>query len=177
MIHYREGTAGYIMDTQVFTLPGDITVKEALTQLRKHSGHVLEYVYVLDRKNILIGYFTLHQLITAQNQCFVSSITRKILWKLHPNMRTKAIFTIPAWQTFTTLPVVDEKGVFLGAIQYNSLLRLEHEAVMPSFSKEVVNVGNALGELYWIGISAFTSGFVAAAMPKRPNSGILKREN
>ncbi|MDY6856053.1 MAG: CBS domain-containing protein [Thermodesulfobacteriota bacterium] len=175
MLRYREGTAGNIMDAQVFTVPDDITVKDALNKLREHSGKVLEYVYVLGRENALIGFFPLHQLTTSQHQCVTSSITRKIPWKLNPNMSRKAILTNPGWQTFNALPVVDENGVFLGAIGHISLRQLDNDVLMPPFSKEAAVAGSALAELYWISISAFTKGIAIAATPQRHTSMNFKR--
>ena len=175
MLRYREGTAGNIMDAQVFTVPADITVKDALNKLREHSGKVFEYVYVLGRENVLVGFFTLYQLITSQHQCLTSTITRKIPWKLNPNMSRKAILTNPGWQAFNALPVVDENGVFLGAIGHISMRRLDNDAHMPPFSKEAAGAGSALAELYWIGISAFTKGVTIAATSQRQTSRNLKR--
>ena len=175
MLRYREGTAGNIMDAQVFTVPDDITVKDALNKLREHPGKVFEYVYVLGRENVLIGFFTLHQLTTSQHQSLISSITRKIPWKLNPNMSRKAILTNPGWQTFNALPVVDENGVFLGAIGHISMRQLDNDVLMPSFSKETAGAGSALAELYWISISAFTKGVTIAATSQHQTSRNLER--
>ena len=175
MNRYREGTAGSLMDTQVFTLPEDIIVKDALNRLRKHSGQVLEHVYVLDRKNILIGHVALHQLTTAPHQRPVSSMIGEILWKLHPGMSKKVIIGNHGWQHFNSLPVVDEQGIFLGALDHISLRKPENDVFGSSFSKEVADVGSALGELYWIGISAFAKGIAAASTPQNPTFKNLKR--
>ena len=175
MNRYREGTAGYIMDTHVFTLPDDIIVKDALNRLRKHSGQVLEHVYVLDRKNILIGYVALHKLTTAPHQHPISSMTGEILWKLHPGMSKKVILSNHGWQYYNSLPVVDEQRIFLGALEHISLRKQESDVFSPSFSKEGADVGSALGELYWIGISAFAKGVAAVSTPQNPAFKNLKR--
>ena len=65
---YREGTAGAIMTTDYACLPADITVAEALEQLRVQAPdrETIYYVYVVDANRKLLGLVELKDLIVAR---------------------------------------------------------------------------------------------------------------
>jgi len=65
---YREGTAGAIMTTDYACLPTDITVAEALEQLRLQAPdrETIYYVYVVDSERRLVGFVELKDLIVAR---------------------------------------------------------------------------------------------------------------
>lgn len=65
---YQEGTAGAVMTTDYVGLPGDITVAEALEQLRHQApdAETIHYVYVVDANRRLTGLVELKDLIVAR---------------------------------------------------------------------------------------------------------------
>lgn len=64
LLHYKEGTAGAIMNTAFFAINCNTTVKEATKSL--HLAEHLEmvfYLYIVDDDNKLVGVLSLRQLI------------------------------------------------------------------------------------------------------------------
>lgn len=158
LLKYPEGTAGALMDPMVFTLPHDITISEALKRIRKNPENVIYYIYVLNRDHHLVGFLNIRQLMLAASNDPISSIMISSENKLSPQMAYRSILANPGWTELHALPVVDEKGVFLGAIGYRTLRFLEMEAEQATQVKIGSDAGTALGELYWIGLSSLLKG-------------------
>lgn len=157
-LQYPHGTAGALMDPRVFTLPDDITVSEALKRIQKNPQHVIYYVYILNREQLLTGFLTIRQLMIASSSENVSSIMHRNEYTLFPEMSYRSILINPGWNEMHALPVVDENGIFLGAIGYKTLRYLEKETEQGKEAKTKYDAGVALGELYWIGLSSFLKG-------------------
>ncbi|MFC1454207.1 CBS domain-containing protein [Verrucomicrobiota bacterium] len=168
LLRYPEGTAGAIMDPQAFTLPEDITIKEALKRLKKHPEHVESYIYVLNRDNVLTGLFSVRELIFAGMDNLVSSVMTNPPKRLSPGMRRHAIMENPDWNDYHLLPVVDETGIFLGAIKYQDINRLESKVRENAGSLNGNHVAMALGELYWTGLSSIMKGAFSVFKSDRP---------
>ena len=68
LLGYEEGTAGAIMATEYASLPGDITVREALDQLRKVAPdrETIYEIFVLDDDRRLLGRLSLQSRVLAK---------------------------------------------------------------------------------------------------------------
>jgi len=167
LLHYPEGTAGALMDPQVFTLPEDITVREALKRIQKLPDHLIYYIFVLSRDHALAGVVDIRQLMQARPDDAIASLEKVPTARLLPHMHRQTILANPGWQAAHVLPVVDDKGAFLGAIDYGTMKRLENDEREAAPGAGADNVATALGELYWVGLSAFLSGAVPAFGKKK----------
>jgi magnesium transporter len=155
---YSQGTAGALMDPQVFTLPDDISVSEALKRIQKKPQNIIYYLYILDRWHHLTGLLTILQLLSAEPNDSISSVMHQNRFILSPETTYRAILLNPGWSEMHALPVADKKGIFLGAIGYTTLRFLEREAEQWKAAQTKYDAGIALGELYWIGVSSFLKG-------------------
>src|SRR2546421_1966209 len=65
---YPRDTAGGIMTTQVTSLAEDLTVEEAITELRRLNETLEQmfYVYVVDKRRHLVGVLSMRDLILAK---------------------------------------------------------------------------------------------------------------
>ena len=68
LVQYEEGTAGAIMSTEYAALPAELTVDQALAQLRQVAPHreTIYYVYLVDAGRRLLGVLSLQELILAR---------------------------------------------------------------------------------------------------------------
>ena len=158
MLYFQEGTTGALMDPQCFVLPQDILGKEAIERARGHSGQNASYIYVVDRDHVLVGFINMHEMLHLDLQASISTIIQTDIWRLSPHSDRQAILTNPGWREFHTLPVVDEKGIFLGAIDYQTVRRLEQETIRPSHKNPLSETAAAMGELFWVGLSGLVKG-------------------
>ncbi len=163
MLRYPEGTVGELMDAFVFTVPDDVTVQETLKRARAASLEVPFYVYVLDRKQRLMGVASLKNLIRAKRAEPVSSLMNRDVVALNPLAPKTEMVKSPYWRSFHTLPVTEEDGVFLGVVRYETISRLREELGPESSNEHILDTALALGELYWVGLAGVIDGIAGRA--------------
>lgn len=163
MLRYPEGTVGELMDAFVFTVPNDISVQETLKRARAASLEVPFYVYVLDRKQRLVGVASLKNLIRGKRSDLVSSLMNRDVVALNPVALQSAMVKSPYWRSFHTLPVTEEDGVFLGVVRYETISRLREELNTEGGNEHIVDTALALSELYWVGLAGVVDGIAGRA--------------
>lgn len=127
MLRFPEHTAGALMDPEVLALPQDLTVREALARVREAAESARYNLYVVDRDHVLLGVVNLRELLLARPRDLLQGIMRRDVWRLSAGADRRAIVRDPGWRVAHALPVVDGRGVYLGAIRYRTLRRLEEE--------------------------------------------------
>ncbi len=165
VLDFPEGTAGSLMDPRVFTLFEDGYVNEAIKEVRKRPEHLIYYVYILSRDQVFRGYTNLRELMLADPNARLSSVMGTDMGFLTPKLHRKAILEHPGWRRFHALPVLNDKGVFLGALGYRTLRRLEQEEKGGSRAESAREAGTALAELYRIGVAGFLKWVASTAGP------------
>lgn len=155
LLRYSENTAGALVNPRILTLPPDINVQEALKRVHAAAKHAAYYLYVVERDQSLSGVVNMRELMSAPDDALISSIMRKGVIYLPATASLDAVFAHPGWLEFHTLPVVDEKGRFVGTLR-NKILRQLASQHQGRF--QPAQAGAALGELYRIGLSGLLQG-------------------
>ncbi len=126
-LRYSPNTAGSLADPQVFTLPPDISVEEAISRIRTYGQKAMYYIYVIDRGGKLEGVVTLRQLLVDSSDHLVGTLMENQITTLSAEANLEEIIKHPEWSRFHTLPVVDRWGTFFGALRYRMLRRIEKD--------------------------------------------------
>lgn len=158
LLRFPEGTAGSLMDPLSFALPDDITVGEARKRLRKVARDLRYYVYVVDRDRRLVGVLNLREFMLSGPREFVGAVMHRDPAALRARTASADIIRSPYWRKFLSMPVVDDKGIFLGAVKYDVLRRLERSLDMQSPERRLVESLLSFGELYWVGLVGLLEG-------------------
>jgi magnesium transporter len=166
VLQYPENTAGALMDPQVFTVFDDISVKEAIKEIRSNPEHVFYHIPVISREQVFLGLVNIRELMIAEPESRVASVIHTGIGTLLPNANRETILAHPDWRIYHELPVVDQTGIFLGLISYQVVRRLEEEVQGGAQSTPLSDAGKALGELYWVGMSAFLKGAASFMKPE-----------
>ncbi|HUU49490.1 MAG TPA: CBS domain-containing protein [Nitrospinota bacterium] len=167
ILRYHEGTAGALMDPKVFIVPEDVTVKEGIKRFRKHPRHLIYYIYVVNRDYALVGQINIRDLLLSDPNALISSVMQRTIKNLSPHLSSQAILAHTGWQEFHVLPVVDEKGIFLGAIGYRTIRRLIRDVEERRQASPENTAGKAMGELYWLGLSGLINWVASAVNPEK----------
>ena len=160
VLGFPEGTAGSLMDPEVLALPQDLTAKEVLVRVREAAGHARYNVYVVDRDQVLVGVINLRELLMARPGDLLSSLMQTAVHRLAARADRHTVVSHPGWRAVHALPVVDERGRYLGAVRYRTLRRLE-EGLRGAQSEEGATA-RALGGLFRAGASAMLEAMVAS---------------
>ena len=162
VLKFPEETAGALMDPLVPTVPNDLSIGEVLRHIQKSRNKEFEVLFVVDRNHQLAGWLGMERIVLAPRKILVSSMVKKFERTLSPYTKLKAILANPGWQDIRFLPVVDDKGILLGAISLKTLRGLINSNDKSIASASNADPGKALGELYGIGISAFLKAATSA---------------
>lgn len=150
-LKYAENTIGSIMSSKVFSIQHDLTVKEAEVIIKKEKELKLSEVYITNKQGRFEGIITLQDLVLAKGNKQIATILLKDIPKL-PATDTFNIALIKdlPWVEYKAFPVVDKTGMLVGALHFEDIKMLSEKE---GFNREILETGNALGELFRIGIT------------------------
>ncbi len=124
-------TAGGIMTTEVTALYEYITVENAIGLLRRLNEELEQmfYVYVIDRRQHLVGVLSMRDLILARPDAPLREIMIKNVRSVPATMDQEAVANIMRKYGYLAMPVVDEQNKLVGLITLDDVIDvLEEEA-------------------------------------------------
>jgi magnesium transporter len=173
LLRFPAGTAGALMDPSVTVLTPDLTAAEALDRIRRSSDSTLFNIYVIDRERALVGVLNLEELLAASPKARVEAIMHPPVHRLKATTQRRMIAAHPGWQRVYSLPVVDAKGIFLGAVRYRTIRQLEAEIEGPQEASTTGSTTRALGDLFAAGFGGIVDAIMSSLVlpdrkPARP---------
>ncbi len=162
LLQYADGSAGALLDPSVQTAPPDVTARAMLDRLRTTGETVHFYLYVVDRRGLLIGVLTLRELIGAPPDALLGAIAKRRIATLPATAGHAAIATHPAWRDVRALPVVDREGRFLGIVRYATVHELEAAASAHGLEPAAAGIALDVGELAWTEGAALVGDLIDA---------------
>ena len=158
-LRFREGSVAELMDSSVRTFAGDTKCGEALQRIRRTTRDAAGTFFLLDRQHRVIGITDLHTLVRSPRDQAVSENARTEVPRVLAGTLQSDLVNHPVWAEEGSVAVVDEDGVFLGAVDHRSAARararLQHESAHDTGFETAI----ALGELYWMGLTGMLDGF------------------
>lgn len=131
LLSYPDGSAGSIMTTEYTWLSEELTVSEALDQLRVQApeSETIYYVYILDEGRRLDGIVSLRELIMARRTVKLSEIMHHDVISVRVDDDEEFVAREVAKYDFLAIPVVDNQNQLVGIVTHDDVLDiLEEEA-------------------------------------------------
>ena len=124
LLSYPEHSAGSIMTTEYASLREDVSVRDALAQLRTQAPNreTIYYVYVIDDARHLHGFVSLRTLILARPDALVADLMDKDAISVRVDEDQEAVANKMARYDFIAMPVVDDQGRLVGIITHDDVL-------------------------------------------------------
>ncbi len=121
---YPPDTAGGIMTTQVTSLPEDMTVQEAIEELRRLQEQLgqMFYVFVVDRRKHLVGVLSMRDLILSRPQMRLNQIMRPNVISIPATMDQEEVARFTRKYKFLAWPVVDARNRLVGLITVDDVV-------------------------------------------------------
>jgi magnesium transporter len=126
-LEYPEDSVGLLMDVKFFALPEDLTVEEAIQQIRMHAPQRLNSIYIIDRQQILVGQLPLRDLFLAPSDKKLDALMNRELPTIHPLENQEQVVEICKEWKVLTIPVTDLDGRLLGIIRNQDIIQVEIE--------------------------------------------------
>jgi magnesium transporter len=139
LMKYGENTAGSVMNNEFVTLLEYMTVEQAINRIREMSpeAEMIYYVYVLDKRDRLIGVLSLRDLIVADTKSKISEIMEEdVISVLDTEDREVAARVISDYD-FLAIPVINKKGIMVGIITVDDIIDVLEEEVTEDIHKMV----------------------------------------
>jgi magnesium transporter len=151
LLTFAGDTVGAVTDPDIVTLPESITVSETRRYLRRHQGTYHHHLYVTGENRQLAGVVHVGELMRADSKLSLSGLMEPAPFRLPASGSLASARLHPAWNRLDAMPVVDDTGMLLGVVRHR---QLRGEQASPG-TVGLVGALLGLGELYWIGLSAF----------------------
>ncbi len=129
LLRYPEESAGGLMTTEYVALPADMTVDEALREIRRVAPdrETIYTVYVVSEDRRLEGVVSLRDILTALPGKRLADIMREHVVAVPVDADQEQVAQEFERYDFTTLPVVDDHGRLLGIITVDDVIDVLEE--------------------------------------------------
>ena len=147
LVQYEEGTAGAIMSTEYAALPAELTVDQALAQLRQVAPHreTIYYVYLVDAGRRLLGVLSLQELILARPEQRLAALMHANPIHVQVDDDPQAVAQKLSYYDFIALPVLDDQQRMVGIVTYDDAMDVAEAEATEEFHKAGGSL--ALGEV------------------------------
>ncbi len=135
LLTYGEETAGGIMQTELASVQDDMTVEDAIGNIRSvgEKGEDIHYVFVTDKTNRLLGVLPLRKLILEGSDIKVSNIMDSDPISVKVNLDQEEVAKIFKKHDLVSLPVVGQDGILLGRITIDDVVDIMEEEASEDF--------------------------------------------
>lgn len=148
LLVFPEHQAGSVMTTDYATLSPNVTVDQAIDQLKKQAPdkETIYYVYVIDEERHLIGFVSLRDLIVAQPASVIGDIMREDVLSVQADQDQEDVARLLAKYDFLALPVVDEEHRIIGIVTYDDVIDILEEEAAEDIARQ--GASEPLGQAY-----------------------------
>ncbi|MFQ6110516.1 MAG: magnesium transporter [Nitrospinota bacterium] len=123
LLKYPKDTAGGIMTPEFLALNEDLSVEQAIHEVRRASeAEQVFYIYVVDERNHLVGVVSLRDLVTAAPQRVLRDVMAKNVWKVQTTTDQEEVARVVSRYNLLAIPVVDEENKLVGIITVDDVI-------------------------------------------------------
>jgi magnesium transporter len=129
LLAHDEETAGGLMQAELFKVRDDWNIEKVLKVLRRFGKEIenINYVYVVDDDDLLIGVLSLHALLFAEPEALIGDIANTDFPFASAGQDQEEVAHIFEKYDILALPVVDERGELIGRITADDVIDVIQE--------------------------------------------------
>ena len=134
---YPPDSAGGIMTTQVTSLTENLTIAEAIVELRRLNEEYEQmfYVYVIDSRRHLIGVLSMRDLILSKPEKKLHQIMRTEVSRVPVLMDQERVAQLMRRNKYLAMPVVDDYNRLVGLITVDDIVDVMEEEATEDVQK------------------------------------------
>ena len=124
LLEHQERTAGRIMTPDFFALDEEMTISEAVTALQKRSEEfeMVFYLYIVDRRDHLVGVVSLRKLLTTQPSTQLKRIMFSEVISVNTGADQEEVARLVAEYNLLAIPVVDDADKLVGIVTVDDVI-------------------------------------------------------
>jgi magnesium transporter len=126
LLEHEEDTAGGLMNSEFLVISGDLTVADALTEVRLLAPDVetVYYIYVTDQAEKLLGVVTLKDLLITPPATPIAEIMTSQMKTVSVDATAEEVLEIIAKYNLIAVPVLDKDQLMAGIVTVDDILEL-----------------------------------------------------
>jgi len=159
LLSHDEESAGGLMQAELFKVRDDWTVNKVLKVLRRfgHEIENLNYVYIVDDDDRLVGVFPLHKMLFCEPDQLVTDISDTKFPAVHAGQDQEEVARLFEKYDVLAMPVLDDDNVLVGRITADDILDVvQEEATEDMYRLAALSDQDDLSEP--VGITAWRRG-------------------
>ncbi len=125
---YNEGTAGFLMETNISTFHKDDSVENVLTIIRKIGNRRLLVIYIVDDEDKLVGKIPIQYLVISHPEKRLNEIKDKAP-SINAMATREEVLAAIEKESLLQIPVTDINNHLLGVIRNDALLSASKEEI------------------------------------------------
>lgn len=124
LLQYPAESAGQMMTEQFARLSPNLTAQQAIARIRKLNADVetLTNLYIVDRKNHILGVVSLREVVVAPPRRKLSELMNEEVISVTPESDREDVARLLSRYDFLAMPVVDTNGKMLGVITADDVI-------------------------------------------------------
>ena len=124
LLGYSSDSAGGLMTTEYIAFTKDTTVESVLKQIKERTFKVepVQFIYIVDENNHLIGSTNFRRLILASPQDQIQNASFPKTYSVHPDSSVKEVAYLMEKYKYNSISVVDENNTLQGIITVDDIL-------------------------------------------------------
>ena len=129
LLKERQHSAGSIMTTEYASLKPDLTIDEALKNIRQMAPkkETIYYLYVVDNEEKLVGVVSLKDLVLGEPSQKIAEIMHPEVISVKENQDQEEVARLIAKYNFLAVPVVDKKDKLSGIVTVDDTIDIIKE--------------------------------------------------
>jgi magnesium transporter len=126
LLEHEEDSAGGLMNNEYVAISADMTVTDALRQIRLLAPDIetVYYAYILDQDEFPLGVISLKELLIHPPDTVIAEIMTENLKTVDIDSAPEQILEIIAKYNLIAVPVLDEEGKMAGIVTVDDILEL-----------------------------------------------------
>lgn len=136
LLHYPDDTAGGLMTTEYVQINSEITVEQAIQQLRQEApdAETIYYLYVVDTMGHLLGVVSLRELLIAKANTRIHDIMYERIISVPVDLDQEEVAKIFTRYDFLAVPVVDHNHYLRGIVTVDDVIDVLIEEAQEDFA-------------------------------------------
>lgn len=129
LLEHEEQTAGRIMTRNYFALDEDVTIAEAVAALQKRSEEfeMVFYVFVVDKRDHLVGVVSLRKLLTTHPATQLKRIMADDVISARVGADQEEVARLVAEYNLLAVPIVDDERKLVGIVTVDDVIDVLQE--------------------------------------------------
>lgn len=137
LLNYPEDSAGSVMTVEYAELKSDLTIKQAISTLRKEIDEyeTINVCYVVDKRRKLLGHISLKDILLADSNDLIIDVSHKDTICVKTTTDQEEVGRLFKKYDLTVMPVVDSEDRLVGIITIDDIMDIMEEEATEDIEK------------------------------------------